>query len=264
MIRMMRADAYRVLRDKFLYIALAVLVAVVILMTFVFQSVPGFLQMFTFALGDETRAAGFADGAAAAQMALFLIPALSFIFLPLFRAVTIGFQDGVMKNEISAGMNRTRIYLSKWALSSALSMVYVLIFFATIVLFTSIISGFGKWGDGVFMSVLQSLGVLMLFVMAFNSVGVFFSFLFKKAFVVVEVYWFFLLAPVLLVSLFGFVESPLGNTILLFCLTSNATRFAQMSAMAQADMITGLVACLAFIVIPIVLGIFRFKKAEIK
>ena len=264
MIRMMCADAYRVFRDKAIYIALAILVAAVALMTFVFQSVPDVLQMFTFALGDEARATGFADGATAAQMALFLIPGLAFLFLPLFRAVTIGFQDGVKKNEISAGFSRTQLYLSKWLLSSILSMVYVLIFFALTVLFTTMISGFGDWSGGLFAAILRTLGMQMLFVMGFNSIGVFLSFLFKKAYVVVEVYLFALLIPVFFSILFGLVDSPAGNLLRLLCLTSQATALAPISGVQQADIATGLLVGLAFIVIPNAIGIFRFKTAEIK
>ena len=264
MIRMMRADAYRVIQDKALYIALSILIAVVALVAFVFQSVPDVLLMFLWVLDGDALSTGFTDGAAAAQMALFLIPGLTFLFLPLFRAVTIGSQDGVMKNEISAGFSRIQLYLSKWLLSSLLSMVYVLIFFALTVLSTATISGFGDWNNGMFAGILRALGMQLLFVMGFNSIGVFLSFLFKKAYVVVEVYLFALLMPVFISILFGLVDSPAGDLLRFLCLTTQATTLAPISGVQQADIVTGLLVGLAFIVILNAIGVFRFKKAEIK
>ena len=264
MIRIIRADIYRVLRDKALYIALAIVLSMVTLFTFVFQSVPEIFSIFILTFDDDAMVTNFADGATAAQMALSLIPALFVIFLPLFRAVTIGYQQGILKNEISAGFSRTQLYLSKWILSSILSMIYALIFFTLTVLFATLLSDFGDWSNGFLVSILQSLGVMMLFVVAFTSVGVFLSFLFKTAYVVVEVYLFALLVPLLLAAILGLSGSPIGDAIIFFCLSTQATRFANISGMAQADIITGLAVCLAFIVIPTVVGIFRFRKVEIK
>ena len=114
------------------------------------------------------------------------------------------------------------------------------------------------------MSVLQSLGVLMLFVMAFNSLGVFLSFLFRTAYVVVEFYLGIIVAPLFFIGILGLAATPAGDMISFLCLTTHATRFAHMPGMYPADIVTGLAVCLAFIVIPTAIGIYRFKKAEIK
>jgi len=115
MIRLMRADMYRIFRGKGIYITLGLMLLLVSLTIFVFRSA---IQTGVVVAPEDMDSAmpvveEVISGSVAAQMALGSMDAMAYyFFLPLIIIVAMAaFTSGAVKNELSTGISRTRFYL---------------------------------------------------------------------------------------------------------------------------------------------------------
>ena len=267
MLNLMRADMYRILRGKGIYITFAIMIAVAVLTIFVFRSsmqtgvvvAPEDAEYFNPFLQQEVI-----TGADAAVMALSSMDFHVFLFLPLFIFIAMSpFSSAAVKNELTIGISRVKFYLSKWILASALGVVMMLVFLALAILFGIIDSGVGDWGNGFVTNVLQSLGMQVLFALAMNSVGIFFCFVIRKAGATEGVYIAFALVPQMVFGLIS-IAYPEVIRVLEFDLPSQFGLFAQVANNSTGEIARGLAIGAAYLIIPAIAGIAIFKKAEIK
>jgi len=180
MMNLIRADFYRISRGWVVYAPFAGLVLLhAIAMVLNSYAVSGTMYV-EFLLGG-------------AQL-LFTVSMIPFVFcvsVPIFS-------DGTMKNDISWGMSRTKLYVSKLLVMAMLSALLYVFYIASGMALATIIGGVGDIVPGYGMNLLQAMGAQMVGVLALCSVMIFLSFLLKKPYVLTEALGAVLLIPMLI------------------------------------------------------------------
>jgi len=260
MINMMRADLYRIFRGKAIYVTFIVMIVIMFLQIQAHQT--GTNIGINFTMGEDFYLQPIATGAVAAQVILQSMGDMVFVLLPLILAVSMAvFSSGTIKNDLSMGISRVRLYLSKWVLSAIVCATYIILYISTAIIFSSLSNGPGYWGNGLLTNVIKIFGMQMLFVLAFSSVGIFLCFVAKKSAIVIAVYIAFaLLPPMIAALLHGIVPSAM-EIYVTYDLWLQFTIFSQV---VDADIARGLAVGLVYLIIPTIGGIILFKKAEIK
>ena len=268
MIRLMRADLYRIFRGKAIYITFAVIAIVIALTVYVMRS-SMVVGMQPGELGEdfenmlpvihETM-----DGAIAAGMAINSMNNMIYFFLALIIGVGMAaFSSGAVRNEISVGISRTKFYLTKLALSSIICIAFVLAYFVLHVFMAATVGGLGEWGNGFFTDALIALGAQMFFTVAMCSVGIFLCFVTRRTAAVNGLYLAFVLVPLLVVSLL-MLRFPSAGEYFNYDLGNQFYIFANTVRLSGREIARGVAVGLAYILVPTIGGIALFKKAEIK
>jgi ABC-2 type transport system permease protein len=262
MTRMIRADLYRVLRGKAIYIIFAFMLVQLALTIFVFQVVP----VVTGPIDEERMTAPeIVSAAVAADLALNSIESLSYYFvIPFIVAVTMAtFSSGAVKNELPTGISRMSFYLSKWVLTSVLCIVFMVISFCLSITFAIFVGGVGYWGDGHFANVMASLGMQAFAMLAVNSVATFLCFITRKTAAAVGAYFAVILVPMMTASMLS-VAFPRAAEFLYYDLISQFVWFAQTAALSAMEFTRGTLVILVYLVLPMIAGIAIFRRAEIR
>ena len=136
MMNLIRADIYRILRGKAVYITFAILLAVTALMVlglrFSMELASQHLPAEELLIVEEAMTYAFGGMEGFGMLVQVLLMAVS--ILPYFMIALIGlascdmFTYGTVKNSLSRGMCRVKLYVSKLALSSVLTLV-LLVFY---------------------------------------------------------------------------------------------------------------------------------------
>jgi len=259
MLNMMRADMYRIFRGKGVYTTFAIMLAFAILTVFVFRSAMqvGFVE-------DIPEALEVMTGAYAAPIILNSMDILMFFFLPFIIILAVSpFSSNAVKNELTIGISRVKFYLSKFALSSILSVIFMALYLVISVALATTVDGFGYWGNGLLTDVVQSFGMQILFALALNGVGMFFSFITRNTGATVGIYLAIILAPQLIIGLLG-MAFPGVMEFMYYDLASQFGIFAQVSRLSGTEIARGIAVGLGYLLIPTIGGIMLFRKAEIK
>ena len=267
MLNLMRADMYRILRGKGIYITFAIMISIAVMTVFVVRAsmqtglaLPqeGY-EYFNPFLQQEII-----TGADAAFMALSSMDTNIFFFLPLIIFVAMSpFSSSAVKNELTVGISRVKFYLSKWVLASALSVALMTLYLGLTTLFGIIDSGVGDWGNGFAANVLQTFGMQVLFALALNSVGIFFCFVIRRAGATEGIYIAFAMVPQFIVMLL-MMAFPGAVRALEFDLASQFGLFVNIAGMTGGEIARGLIVGLAWLIVPAIAGIALFKRAELK
>lgn len=262
MLNMMKAEIYRLVRGKTIYITAAILVALVVLMVCTDGSVGVSISSDAFPAGAEMAESG---GIAAVRKCLGYTDNLIYFMIPLFMSVSMTmFTCGTIKNDIASGVSRTQLYLSKLILS--VGMCVVLIFFYVLIAFlggTIFQGGVGDLTQSNILSILKTLGAQGVILFAFTAIGVFLSFVVRRSAAVSGGYIAFSIVPVLLIVILS--ES---NTRLLeylkYDLTGCMKLFAYIDSVSSADILRGVITGAAYIFVTTLAGIMIFRRSEIK
>ena len=263
MMNLMRADMYRILRGKAVYISLAVMVLLAALVVFVFRIAPA-----TGIITEEDVfvpvAENYMTGAMGAELAIGGMNNIAFIFLVgIVVTAMAAFSSGAVKNELTIGIGRTKFYFSKWLLTCLLSISAMLIFLAMFIIFATFVDGFGYWGDGYLAEVLTSFGLQSILAIAFSSIGVFFSFVTRKAAAVNGLYIAFMLVPTFIIALLA-EAFPRAMDFVVYDMSFLFGVFATAANQPTADIVRGVIIGLGYILVSTVAGVLLFRKAEIR
>ena len=267
MMRLMRADIYRILRGKAIYITFAVMVAIVILTVFVVRRP---MEVVTVTVTEDELpgmqiAAEVMSGSVAAQMALDAMDTLQFYaFIVAIVAVAMSaFSSGAIKNELSVGISRAKLYLSKLILSAMLCLAFMFGWMALSILLAITIDGPGYWSGDFLWGIAKSFGMQTFFMLALNSIGMFFCFTFKRTAATIGAYVALIFVPMMVVSLLV-IAFPSAIDYLFYDLASQISIFARTSTIPGAYFARGVAVGMAWLLMPTIAGIMLFKKAEIK
>lgn len=265
MMNIIRADIYRIMRGKALYITFTVLLAVVVLNIATGTTTIGFNKSLTEKLYQPDGEIAVGAGLKTVETVLSNADALIFFVMPLFMGVSVAiFSQGAVKNELSIGVSRSKLYFSKLLLSIALCLLLVLMYMLISMLTAFVLSGFeGLPSWEAVLTMVKGLGGQLAILSAFTSVGVFLSFVTRRAAMVNGIYIAFIIVPSLVINLLssffdgiaGFLKyEPYG------CLVS----FVYIDSMSGTDIVRGLIVAIIYILVSTIAGIALFKKAEIK
>jgi len=262
MTNIIRADIYRILRGKALYI------------TFALLAVFSLLEVLPHGGGDQigvnTNAivmdfsSQTVDGAVGARLILTVMDNLTYFLIPLFVAVAMSmFSCGAVKNSLSTGMSRTRLYFSKLALSSLLCVLMMLVYGAVGVLAATALRGPGDWTEPYLLTLLRAFGAQMVLLLAFNSVGVFLSFSVRNTAAVTGIYIAFALVPAMVIGLLVESNGSLAEYYN-YDLTMCMKLFSYIEEMSPTEVVRGLAVGIGYIIASTVAGAALFTRAEIK
>ena len=270
MLNLFRADIYRIIRGKALYITLAVLLAFNLLMIItlnIFQT--GVVDL---GYDDELAAAAMAeiqamslDGVRVPEILTGNMENLVFFLLPLIIIVAaVIFSHGTVKNDIAWGLSRTKLYMSKLLLSFAFSFLLLLAYIGTGMLVATMLNGFGAPApDGHWVNLLQVLGAQLFMLLAMVSIGVFLVFTTKRVAAVNGIFIAFILVPALVIALLELANPDL-SWLYDFDMTYNINRLANLRYLETREILQALGLGMFYLLATTIGGMVLFRRAEIK
>ena len=283
MTNLIRADLYRILRGKGIYITftlaavLSFIVTIVMYLLFSFSrqaleapevsaamSDVGMVEIFLNFSGWDMVSMLFSSSS---SMLYFLIPIV-------FFAAASQFDYGTIKNAVARGVNRTNIYISAMILTGIFVLALFLVYILSGLAFVAMIIGLDDPPmENVLGTLFSVFGFQFLILLAASFVGVFFAFLFRRGVSAV-------IALVVFYLVTNFAFGIIGNVfpdfrwLLNFEMGTALNRIGSIGvtpsnimselAMTNADYIMVLCAVVFYSVVSTVIGLILFRKAEIK
>ncbi|MCL2438646.1 MAG: ABC transporter permease subunit [Coriobacteriia bacterium] len=260
----MQADLYRFFQGKLPYVTAAVITLFSAMMVFVFQTAISTVNVST----EEDPILGMEviNGAEAVSMAFGAMNLIMWVVLAVGAIISMAlFDSGTIKNEIATGMGRIQLYLSRLAVTSGLTVLFMAFFLAVVVVFGIIVGGLGDWTGDLVLDALQVFATQALFAVGFCSICTFLAFTLRREGAAIWVYIGVSFAPVILVSLLSLAWPDIAGFIAHYELASLMDLFAEHGALLTSfEFVRGLLVGLAYIAVPAVAGILLFKRADIK
>ena len=264
MLNLMRADIYRLLRGKSLYITIMVAFFLTLSIT------SGNLLI---GYNTQNTSVNLVDPEAmknvVGSLAPFAIMAqpdfILFLILPIiFALVATDFSSNAIKNTLSSGVSRIKYYFAKVILGFSFAIIITLFNVIVGSIVATARNGFGGNFDGAYiLSVLKPyLGQLLMFFAAV-CIGNAIVFISQKGSVLNSVYIAFFFGMVLVFFLITSAIPSWAN-INNFNFNTNLEMLSAMSQLSKSDVVRALSIGVFWIIISTVLGIMVFRKSEIK
>ncbi|MCL2717843.1 MAG: hypothetical protein FWE14_03575 [Lachnospiraceae bacterium] len=264
MMNIIRADIYAMIRGKGLYITFGLIFLLNILMINAQGSGTVGIHFSDGALGVEMQELGF-DGIRSVILLYTNMSNMMFFLLPLIILVSAPiFTHGTVKNDISWGISRTKLYLSKLCTAITLCIIMVLFYMGTGMGIATILNGWGGVApNGYWTNLFQTVGTQTLLLMAMTAIGVFFVFTFKRTSIVMGAFIVFCFAPGFAIALL--VDAGLFFTQMMdFDLMLGIMRLGYLSQLETNSILSLLMVGVFYILVTTIGGITLFKRAEIK
>lgn len=279
MMNIIRADIYRIVRGKGIYITLAAFLAMIILQVVGGTNMNAGVNIVS--LEDmnlenlsieELRSQTFdiselfspPSGREAPSQVMAATSNILYILLPLLVFVGVAdFSSGGARNTLACGVSRRKYFCSKLILSCFFCVLLLILYVLFSVIAATLFNGFGGEFTGEY--VLDTVKIFLpqlLLCLAGACVGVFFVFLFRSA-AVTGIYIAFLLVPSILILLLTLMSSRF-EALYDYELTSSIGALTQISTMSTGEITKTLLVGVGYIVLAIVGGFAIFRKAEIK
>jgi len=251
MMNLIRADFYRIRKSWVTYMPFAALLLLHIVM-----------------IGGSVIQANVPADASGLLYVEQLLPFTQLFFLlgmiPFVFCVSVpSFADGTMKNDISWGMSRTRLYISKLLVLMILAVLLYVFYIGFGLVIATALYGFGNLTMGYWMNVLQAMGAQTVAVLAVCSLMMFLSFLLKKPYVLTEALAGILLIPMVINMIAAWFNADL-SWILYFDLVSTIERFASFGLLDGRMILIGFGVVAVWFTASFLAGITLLRKAEIK
>lgn len=165
MINLLRADIYKLFRNKSIYICSG-LSCVFLIMTL-------FIKYFAYSyIGErDTMINSFPD--------IFRGNLITLLAIVVSILVSFDFSKGTVKNYISKGFKREEVYVSKFIVSFITFLLFVLVNFLMFCIVSPFLFNFGEFTQSVAIGLFRMIGLEMLAFIAIISVFVFISMLIR-------------------------------------------------------------------------------------
>jgi ABC-type transport system involved in multi-copper enzyme maturation permease subunit len=266
MMNIIKADIYRIVRGKAIYITFAVLLALNILVVATMNqgTIGAAMGELDGSLGYDHESFRF-DGINIAEVLYTSTDNTAYFLLPIFILVASHmFTHGTVKNSLSRGISRTKLYISKLLLSSCLTLLMLIFYIASGIVIATILRGYGGTPpDGYWLHIIKVCSAQFAMLLALNCVGIFLIFSTKRTAIVNSVYIAFCLVPAIVVmSLIN--VNPDFIKIYDFDLLGNMRKLGFINALETADFVKAFATAAFYIAAPTLAGIALFKRAEIK
>ena len=280
MINIIRADIYRIVRGKALYISLAALLLLNFIAVFSVHSFQtGNMDMDSaFHIGiqfgdpEEALAAAEAEMQAIQVNGTHIVSQLTrsmenliYFLIPVIVVVAGAiFTHNTVKNDIAWGTSRTKLYLSKLILALVISLVFLLFYMGTGMLIATILGGAGGPAPaGHWAHLLAVLGAQFVMITALICFGVFLAFTTKRTAAVIGIFIAFMLVPLMIISLVE-LANPNVTRLLVFEMNYNIIRLSNLRMLETREILQSLGLGAFYILATTIGGIALFNRAEIK
>jgi len=278
MLNIFKADIYRITRGKALLITLAVILAMNLLMVIslhVIQS--GTMDPVAITIGPEMEIEGLEDWETFVEemppmtginVIAFLTQSMEnflFFLLPVIVVVAGAiFTHSTVKNDVSFGIARTKLYMSKLLLSIIIGALFLVFYMGTGMIIATIIGGFGGPAPaGHWANLTQVLGAQFVLITAMVCIGMFFAFTTKRTAAVNAAFIAFILVPALIITILSAASSSFER-LFDFDLTSQIMRLADLYYMETYEILRALGVGVFWVLATTLGGIALFRRAEIK
>jgi len=260
MTNIIRADIYRIIRGKSLYI-ISLLVVLFGLMVVIAATLTDATLPFVNASPEALEL----NGINSAGLLFSNGPMLTFLLIPLVMMVAGPiFTDGTAKNEIAWGISRTRLYTARLIIVTVVCGLMLLVYLTAGMIFATILRGFGDYIPyGYWFNIIKTIVLQSFMFSAASWMGIFLIFTIKSGYAFVEVFMGVMVAPTLIAVLFMNANIDLSR-VLDFDITTNIGRLGAVADMDTRGILMALVVGAVWMVIPTIIGLIRFQKAEIK
>ena len=250
MLNLLRSDFYRLFRSKSYYICMFVTALLVVLGIIVASLTSRIDSTINVSLpnGLEYGLSAFTGN----------IPMMLGIIIGIFVAAE--FTHGTMKNVVSKGFSKTKIYLSKYITMLAAAYIYLLFIWVIATIGATIISGEfgafnGKYIAAIGIELLLYAGLialLLLVAMVVKNLGGVIAI--NIIYILLVDQLFFSLLQLIVKNKIEFTKYSLLNNILFY---SNNTAVG-------SDYLRSAIIAVAVFVVATAIGIFAFKKSDVK
>ena len=284
MANILRADIYRILRGKALYITFASLLALHLLILTTSQNGVIGASMFEInaTLGEEETFIYDADmseiNVALGAEETFIYDGLHipyvlytstdnlayFMLSLIILAAAPMFSHNTVKNGLSCGISRAKLYFSKLLLSAALTFLLLVFYIADGIIIATLLRGYGgSPPDGYWLYIIKVCSAQFVLMFALDCVGVFLVFTFKRVAPANGVFIAFCLVPYIVIMAL-MQANPDYIKLYDYNLLSGIRKLGFMSALGTADIIRAFATGLFYIIAPTAAGVILFNRAEIK
>ena len=266
MYRIIKADMYRILRGKALYITLAFFVLNIFVNTMLGGGVIG-VQVSTQSeveseMLEEPAADEVVTGSEMPFRVMRSAHEIFYFLLPLLVClVSADLSNGCVKNTLSAGVSRSKLYFAKLILHTLFCIAGLTLSVVLSIGFGTLYNGFGSGID--FMGILQIFFAQLLYLVAAGSVGIALAFSVKKTARLNASYLAFFLLPQVAVMILVMTFPALSNIVYME-LGQGIGLLVDIAEFDQALMTRVILIGITYIVGSIALGITIFKKSEVK
>lgn len=280
MLSLIKADLYRILRGKAIYITLVGLVLYIVLeisaLNFIATSelTAGIMSEVSSEMGDSDMLAmtGFTIQMTGINcLVIFVSMAQNIMYLLLPAAIVVAgtdFNIGTVKNILSRGCTRIKYFFSKYLLITLINIALLIIGYIVAFLIGTVLHGVGTDATGVTSSYMANVikAALLCFLpyLGYSSVAVFLVFLFKRTASSIAFYFLFGTIPVLIVTLLTLYNSKLDILADIFLYNAFSSILNIVNEGVTNSVIIGIVVSLCYILLSMCGSFLVFKQAEIK
>jgi ABC-type transport system involved in multi-copper enzyme maturation permease subunit len=265
MLNLLRADAYRLLRGKAIYIALAVYLALVVLQVLTGSEGTVGIEV-SYGEDGVQPSEGISALALTASSAPLVVmaefQALIFVALvPIFVVAGADVGSGTLQNSMAAGFSRAKLYLSKFILNFVCIELFYAVSLLVGALIGAIVGGAGDAPEGFALSCLRVFGTQSLMALAVASVGTAIVFITRKGAAISAVYLTLFMGMTIALLSIGEATSLELIAYDFLANASLATSIDQLPAEQVAKMFSVIAVYLA---LSMTLGLTVFRKAEVR
>lgn len=263
MLNIIRADLYRLIRGKCIYITFILFIAFTCLQT----AFPGevTIGISTELLKEAVKLPGEVSGSLAPFEVMTYSENIIFFMLSIIFVLTAtDFSSGAIKNILANGVSRIKLYASKLILASLFCIIMFTSGIVASILVATVLNGFGGIiTGGYLLSVWKPFAVQLLLLIASVGIGTAIIFISKKGSVLNALYIAFFLVPTLIILLLMNI-SGIFEDLMKYDFITNLKLLPNINLIAASDIVRALLVGIAYIAASTVLGIRIFKKSEIK
>lgn len=260
MLNIIKADLYRIRREKGIYITLGLLIIFILVQVITESS--GTIGVSTNLL--PTGNFEHIDGISAVFQGMGLVDNYLYFLLPLIIIIAdVDFSTGTVKNVISSGFSRTKYYFSKLLIAGFFAVLILIINVIITGVTVSILYGVG---DGFNIEIVKDFFKVFIpqafLFCGVAAVGVFLIFALKRTGIVVGLYIAFCLAPIFFIfSISDYMPKVLE--LLNYDVVSNLRILSAIPKDNEYIMRSLLIGS-GYIIVSIIGSLCVFKKSELK
>ncbi len=261
---MIKADLYRIFRTKGVYITTILLLLFISLQ--VISNKIGFVGVSTNTTEyfNEVNSQKFTGSIAPFVMVKYVDNLLYFILPFIIFISSADFSSGAVKNILSSGVSRTKLYLTKLFLSCFTCFLILFINIIIAITIGTILNGFGGEFNAEFIiRLLKPFSAQLFMFLAVTCVGVFFVFTTKKTASVNSLYIAFCICPVILIFMFMRINSDF-EFLKKYDIISNLRMLSNFEILSTTDFTRAMLIGTFYILTSTIAGIYFFNKSEIK
>ncbi len=174
------------------------------------------------------------------------------------------FSHGTLKNSLTYGTSRTKIYFAKLIVACGFCIAIVLFYAVFGVLLATALRGFGGGVDREYwINTLQVYGAQTFVLLSYACIGVFFAFWMRRTARMNGAYLAFAMLPTMLIGILADVDDKfieLVNYDLVGCIK----KFAYVGSLSSEDVTRGFLLGACYMVATTVLGVVIFRRSEVR